>query len=103
MGTYKIIELVGTSYISWDDAAKGALMTAAQTLEDLRVAEVTKLDVKVEEGKILYRTRMSLSFKVHTFEKSLTNLYLFMNDLIGKNKMLSSSSFPKLGDKSGQI
>jgi dodecin len=74
MGTYKIIELVGTSYISWDDAAKEALMTAAQTLEDLRVAEVTKLDVKIDDGKILYRARMSLSFKVHAFEKYAESL-----------------------------
>ncbi|MBN1613839.1 MAG: dodecin domain-containing protein [Deltaproteobacteria bacterium] len=74
MSTYKIIELVGSSYVSWDDAAKGALMTAAQTLEDLRVAEVTKLDLKIEDGKILYRARMSLSFKVHTFDKYAESL-----------------------------
>ncbi len=69
MSTYKIIELVGTSNVSWDDAAKGAVMTAAKTLEDLRVAEVTKLDLKIEEGVVVYRAKVSLSFKVHGFEK----------------------------------
>jgi len=69
MGTYKIIELVGTSRVSWDDAAKEAVMTASKTLEDLRVAEVTKLDIKIEDGTVLYRTRLTLSFKVHGFEK----------------------------------
>lgn len=69
MSTYKIIELVGTSEVSWDDAAKGAVMTAAKTLEDLRVAEVTKLDMKIEEGKVFYRARVTVSFKVHSFVK----------------------------------
>lgn len=70
MSTYKVIELIGSSYTSWGDAAKEALETAAKTLEDLRIAEVTQFDLKLEDnGKVLYRTRMKVSFKVHTFEK----------------------------------
>jgi len=62
--TYKIIELVGTSSVSWEDAAKNAVETASKPLEDLRIAEVTKLDMKVENGKVsTYRSRVSLSFK----------------------------------------
>ncbi len=62
--TYKIIELVGTSSVSWEDAAKNAVETASKTLEDLRIAEVTKLDMKVENGKVsAYRARVNLSFK----------------------------------------
>ncbi len=62
--TYKIIELVGTSTSSWEDAAKNAVETASKTLKDLRVAEITKLDLKIENGKVAaYRTRVNLSFK----------------------------------------
>jgi dodecin len=62
--TYKIIELVGTSDQSWEEAASIAIETAGESLKDLRIAEVTKLDVTIEEGKIkAYRTRLSLSFK----------------------------------------
>ncbi len=61
---YKIIELVGTSASSWEEAAKNAVETAGKTLRDLRVAEVTKLDMKVEDGKVVaYRARVSISFK----------------------------------------
>ncbi len=68
---YKIIELVGTSTKSWEDAAKVALETASKTLEDLRVAEVVKQDVTVENGKVIsYRVRLNISFKYHT-EKGL--------------------------------
>ncbi|HOW55334.1 MAG TPA: dodecin family protein [Syntrophorhabdaceae bacterium] len=63
---YKIIEIVGTSDKSWEDAAKTALETAGKSLEDLRVAEVTKQDVTVENGKISqYRVRLNISFKYH--------------------------------------
>jgi len=63
---YKIIELVGTSTKSWEDATKTAVETAAKTLEDLRVAEVVKQDVTVENGKVTtYRVRVTLSFKYH--------------------------------------
>jgi flavin-binding protein dodecin len=65
--TYKIIELVGTSDVSWEDAAKTAVETAGESLRDLRIAEVTKLDMTLEEGKVRrYRTRVNVSFK---FEK----------------------------------
>ena len=61
---YKIIELVGTSTKSWEDAAKHAVETAAKSLDDLRIVEVSKLDMKVENGKIVaYRARVHLSFK----------------------------------------
>lgn len=61
---YKIIELVGTSTKSWEDAAKHAVETAAKSLDDLRIAEVSKLDMKVENGKVVaYRARVHLSFK----------------------------------------
>ncbi len=61
---YKVIELVGTSTVSWEDAAKNAIERASKTLRDLRIAEVSKLDMKVENGKVVaYRTRVSLSFK----------------------------------------
>jgi flavin-binding protein dodecin len=61
---YKIIEIVGTSPKSWEDAAKVALETASKSLEDLRVAEVVKQDVTVENGKVIsYRVRLNISFK----------------------------------------
>ena len=62
---YKIIELVGTSEVSWEDAAKNAVETASRTLKNLRIAEVGKLDMKVENGKVItYRARVNLSFKI---------------------------------------
>jgi flavin-binding protein dodecin len=61
---YRITELVGTSTVSWEDAAKRAVETAASSLRDLRVADIVKLDVKVDGGKVVaYRARVSLSFK----------------------------------------
>lgn len=61
---YKIIELVGTSNTSWEDAAKNAVETASKTLKNLRIAEIMKLDMKVEDGKVAaYRARVSVSFK----------------------------------------
>jgi dodecin len=65
MSVYKFIDLVGTSTESWEKAAAAAIETTSQTVRDLRIAEVTKLDMQIEEGKIvLYRTKLSLSFKV---------------------------------------
>lgn len=61
---YKLVEVIGTSTKSWEDAAKIAVETAAKTLRDLRIAEVVKMDMKVEDGKVqAYRTRVLLSFK----------------------------------------
>ena len=61
---YRITEVIGTSAQSWEDAARNAVETAANTLRDLRVAEVGKLDMKVEDGKVVaFRARVQLSFK----------------------------------------
>jgi dodecin len=61
---YRVTEVIGTSAQSWEDAARTAVQTAAGTLRDLRIAEVVKLDVKIEDGKVVeYRTRLQLSFK----------------------------------------
>ena len=61
---YKVIQLVGSSSSSWEEAAKNAIEKAGQTLRDLRIAEVEKLDMKVENGKVTaYRARVNLSFK----------------------------------------
>ncbi len=63
---YKIIELVGTSEKSWEEAARMAVETASKTLKDLRIAEITKLDMKIEEGRITaFRARVNVSFKYH--------------------------------------
>ena len=67
VGTYKIIELVGTSDVSWEEAVKNAVNTASKSLRDLRIAEVKELDVKIEGGKVVaYRVRLNLSFKYET-------------------------------------
>ena len=64
---YNIIELVGTSKTSWEEATKNAIEKASKSLEDLRVAEIVKLDVTVENGKVTgYRARVNLSFKYHS-------------------------------------
>ena len=64
MTVYKIVEIVGTSPKSWEDAARSALATASKSLEDLRVAEVVRQDVTVENGKVTsFRVRLNLSFK----------------------------------------
>jgi flavin-binding protein dodecin len=61
---YRITELVGTSNVSWEDAAKRAVETAAGSLRDLRVADIVQLDVKVDGGKVVaYRAKVALSFK----------------------------------------
>jgi dodecin len=61
---YKVIELVGTSDVSWEKAAENAVLTAGKTLRDLRVAEITKFDLTIKDGKIAsYRVRITLSFK----------------------------------------
>jgi flavin-binding protein dodecin len=63
-GVYRVTEIIGTSPVSWEDAAKRAVETAAKSLRELRIAEVSKLDMKIEGGKVVaYRARVSLSFK----------------------------------------
>lgn len=63
-GIYRVTEIIGTSATSWEDAVKSAVEAAGKSLRDLRVAEVGKLDVKLEGGKVVaYRARVSLSFK----------------------------------------
>lgn len=62
--TYKIIEVVGTSDVSWEAAAKSAVDTVNKSVRDLRVAEINKLDMKMEDGKVIaYRARVNVSFK----------------------------------------
>lgn len=61
---YKIIELVGSSTVSWEDAAKNAIIKASKSIRDLRIAEVLAQDIHLKDGKIeFYRTKMKLSFK----------------------------------------
>ena len=61
---YKVIELVGSSPTSWEDAARNAVETAGKSLRNLRIAEISKLDMKVDDGKVTaYRARVNLSFK----------------------------------------
>jgi flavin-binding protein dodecin len=62
---YKVIEIVGTSPDSWAEAARVGVETASKSLRDLRVAEVDKLDVKIEGGKLVYRAKLKVSFKYH--------------------------------------
>jgi dodecin len=63
-GVYRIVDVVGVSDKSWEEAGRNAVETAAGSLRDLRVAEVVKLDMKVEDGKVVaFRTRVALSFK----------------------------------------
>ncbi len=63
-GVYRVTEIIGTSTVSWEDAAKNAVETAGKSLRDLRIAEISKLDVKIEDGKVVaFRARLSLSFK----------------------------------------
>jgi flavin-binding protein dodecin len=61
---YKVIELIGTSTESWEQAARAAVERAAESLRDLRIAEVTEQDVQIKDGKVeLYRTKLKVSFK----------------------------------------
>ena len=63
-GVYRVTEVIGTSSNSWEDATRNAVKTAAKSLRDLRIAEITKLDVRIENGKVSqFRARVSLSFK----------------------------------------
>ena len=63
---YKVIEVIGTSEISWEEAAKAAVERASKSLKDLRIAEVVSQDLKIEDEKVVaYRTKLSLSFRFH--------------------------------------
>ena len=63
---YKVIELIGTSEVSWEDAARKAVEKAAKSLDDLRVAEIAQLDLKIENGKVTaYRSKVKVSFRYH--------------------------------------
>lgn len=63
-GVYRVIDVIGTSPVSWEDAAKAAVETAGESLRDLRIAEVARLDVRIEDGRVVaYRARLQLSFK----------------------------------------
>jgi flavin-binding protein dodecin len=64
MSVYKVIELVGTSKVSWEDATNNAITMAKKTLRELRIAEVIKMDVRLDDGDFVeYRVRMNVSFK----------------------------------------
>ena len=63
-GVYRVIDVIGTSKTSWEEAARNAVETAAKSLRDIRIAEVAQMDVRVEDGKVVaFRTRLQLSFK----------------------------------------
>lgn len=64
MSVYKVVELIGTSPNSWEEAAREVVETATKSLRDLRIAEVDKMDMRIENGKVVeYRARVKLSFK----------------------------------------
>jgi dodecin len=61
---YKVVEIVGTSKESWEDAAKAAVLAASKTLRNLRVAEVKEFDLKIEDGNVTFRVKLDVSFKL---------------------------------------
>ena len=65
MSVYKVTEIIGTSTISWEDAATAAITQAKETLRDLRVAEVVEQDIDLGDGGITFRVKLSVSFKYH--------------------------------------
>ena len=60
---YKVVDIIGSSTKSWEEAARVAVTTASKTLRDLRVAEVKRMDMKIEDGELIYRVKMNVSFK----------------------------------------
>ncbi len=60
---YKVVEIIGTSNKSWEEAARVAVNTASKTIRDLRVAEVQEMDLKIEDGEIVFRVKLNVSFK----------------------------------------
>ncbi len=76
---YKVVELVGTSSTSWEDAVKNAVETAGSSLKDLRIAEIIRLDMRVENGEVkTYRARVNQSFKIKSKEQ-----FYSLNKLMG--------------------
>ena len=70
--TYKIVEIIGTSETSWEDAARNAIETAEENIRDMRIAEVSKLDVTIQDGKVKsFRARLEVSFKYHKIIKKI--------------------------------
>lgn len=70
MSVYKMIEVIGTSPNSWEEAARVAIETASESLRDLRIAEITKLDIRLDDGEIVeYRARVMISFKFEGHEE----------------------------------
>lgn len=63
MSVYRVIDVIGTSADSWEDAAKSAVQTASNSLRDLRVAEVVEQDIALDDGNVTFRTKLRLSFK----------------------------------------
>jgi flavin-binding protein dodecin len=64
-GSYKVIEVIGSSDKSWEAAAQNAISAASKSIRDLRIAEVKEMDMKIEDGKIIsYRTKLTISFKI---------------------------------------
>jgi flavin-binding protein dodecin len=61
---YKVVEIIGTSDKSWEDAAKSAIEIASKTLKEMRVAEVKEMDISVDDGKLIFRVKLRLSFKL---------------------------------------
>ena len=62
---YKVIDMVGSSKVSWEDAAQSAIKSAGLSLRDLRIAEVDRMDIVIEDGQgVIYRTKVKLSFKI---------------------------------------
>ncbi len=66
MSVYKVIEIIGTSDKGWEEAAKNAIETAKASLKDMRIGEVKELDISIEDGKMIFRTKLRVSFKYQT-------------------------------------
>ena len=95
---YKVTEIVGTSTRSWEDAAKRAVATAAKSLRELRVAEVSELDLTVEDGKVkAYRTKIKLSFKYEAAPAAGASTAAAQKKTAAKKKVAKKKSTKKKG------
>jgi flavin-binding protein dodecin len=91
--TYKVIELIGTSVLSWEEAAKNAIDTACKSLKDIRIAEAVDFDMKVEEGKVVVdRTRVNISYK---YRISVSHRPYSTHRIFSRIQGLSSETFPR--------